>query len=88
MNNLAQTLDAQGELADARKLKEQALEAMVRLLGAKHSDTLTAMTNLSQMLYALEVQGSGCWEINARRSSFKLYRATASIELSNGRIIP
>ena len=53
MNNLAWTLKAQGELAGARKLEERALEAMVRLLGQEHPDTLTAMNNLAQTLKAL-----------------------------------
>jgi Flp pilus assembly protein TadD len=50
MNNLAQTLYAQGDLAGARKLQEQVLEAMARLLGKEHPNTLTSMLNLAQML--------------------------------------
>jgi Tetratricopeptide repeat len=53
MLNLAQTLNAQGEMAGARKLQEQVLEAMVRLLGKEHPYTLTAMNNLAQTLKAL-----------------------------------
>ena len=34
MNNLAQALYAQGDLAGARKLQEQVLEARARLLGS------------------------------------------------------
>ena len=52
MNNLAQTLYAQGDLAGARKLQEQVLEAMTRLLGKEHPNTLTSMLNLAQMLQA------------------------------------
>jgi hypothetical protein len=50
MNNLAQTLKAQGDLAVARKLEEQALEPKVRLLGKEHPDTLMAMNDLAQTL--------------------------------------
>jgi Flp pilus assembly protein TadD len=52
MNNLAQTLYAQGDLAGARKLQEPVLEAMTRLLGKEHPNTLTSMLNLAQMLQA------------------------------------
>jgi Flp pilus assembly protein TadD len=52
MNNLALTLYAQGDLAGARKLQEQVLEAWVRLLGKEHPDTLRAMNNLAGTLYA------------------------------------
>ncbi len=52
MNNLAQTLYAQGDLAGARKLQEQVLEARARLLGKEHPNTLTSMNNLAQTLYA------------------------------------
>jgi hypothetical protein len=52
MLNLAGTLYAQGDLAGARTLQEQVLEAMARLLGQEHPDTLTAMNNLAQTLYA------------------------------------
>jgi hypothetical protein len=38
VNNLAQTLHAQGDLAGARKLQEQVLEARGRLLGKEHPD--------------------------------------------------
>jgi hypothetical protein len=55
MHNLAGTLYAQGEMTGARKLQEQVLEAMVRLLGKEHPNTLTAMNNLAQTLKA---QGS------------------------------
>jgi tetratricopeptide (TPR) repeat protein len=46
MNNLAQTLFAQGELAGARDLQERALEALHRLLGQEHPDTSLAAFNL------------------------------------------
>jgi hypothetical protein len=52
MNNLALTLQVQGDPAGARKLMEQVLEASRRLLGEEHPDTLRAMNNLAQMLQA------------------------------------
>ena len=52
MLNLAWTLKAQGDLAGARKLQEQVLEARARLLGKEHPNTLTSMLNLAQMLQA------------------------------------
>src|ERR1700675_2885962 len=58
MNNLAQTLYAQGDLAGARKLQEQVLEAMTRLLGKEHPNTVTSMLNLAQMLQA---EGDLAW---------------------------
>ncbi|MCP4655318.1 MAG: tetratricopeptide repeat protein, partial [bacterium] len=51
-HNLAETLSAQGDLAGARQLQEQVLEARERLLGADHPDTLTARNNLAATLYA------------------------------------
>ncbi|KAF5427967.1 MAG: Tetratricopeptide (TPR) repeat [Candidatus Methanomarinus sp.] len=52
MNNLAETLWAQGELENARKIHEQVLEIMRRVLGAEHPDTLTSMNNLALTLGA------------------------------------
>ena len=52
MNNLAQTLKAQGDLAKAHELQEQVLEARARLLGKEHPDTLTSMNNLAQTVQA------------------------------------
>ena len=46
MNNLAQTLKAQGELGAARELQEQVLKTSPRVLGAKHSNTTIAAWNL------------------------------------------
>ena len=45
-------LYAQGNLAGARKLQEQALEARAVRLGKEHPDTLRAMNNLAGTLYA------------------------------------
>jgi hypothetical protein len=53
INNLAQTLAAQGDLG-ARELQEQALEASRRLLGNEHSLTSIAAWNLIQT-----AQGAG-----------------------------
>jgi Flp pilus assembly protein TadD len=52
MNNLAQTLYAQGDLAEARKLQEQVFEAMARLLGKEHPNTLMSMLNLAEIVQA------------------------------------
>ena len=54
MNNLAQTLQAQGDLPGARKIQEQVLDASRRVLGGEHPDTLTSMNNLAG---TLEAQG-------------------------------
>jgi Flp pilus assembly protein TadD len=51
MGNLALTLKAQGDMAAARKLEEQVLEARRRVLGEQHPDTLTAMNNLAILLF-------------------------------------
>jgi hypothetical protein len=48
MGNLAQTLYAQGDLTEARKLQERVLEGRSRVLGKEHPDTLRAMKNLAQ----------------------------------------
>ena len=40
MNNLAETLRAQGDLAGARGLQEQVLDLRRRVLGAEHPNTL------------------------------------------------
>ncbi len=41
-----------GDYSGARKLEEQVLEVMARLLGKEHPDTLSSMNNLAQMLKA------------------------------------
>jgi tetratricopeptide (TPR) repeat protein len=50
MNNLASTLQDQGELAEAQSLQEQALAARRRLLGEEHPDTLISMNNLAETI--------------------------------------
>jgi len=52
MNNLAQTLYAQGDLAGARQLQEQVLEDMARFLGKEHPSTLMSMLNLAEIRQA------------------------------------
>ena len=45
--NLAGTLQALGQLGQARTIQEQVLEASSRVLGHDHPDTLTAKGNLA-----------------------------------------
>ena len=52
MNNLADTMRAQGDLAGARKLQEETLRIQSRVLGPEHPDTLTSMNNLAETLRA------------------------------------
>ena len=52
MNNLAVTLQAQGELEKAREIHEKVLEKRRRLLGAEHPDTIASMGNLATTLHA------------------------------------
>ncbi|HEY6898578.1 MAG TPA: toll/interleukin-1 receptor domain-containing protein, partial [Rhodocyclaceae bacterium] len=53
MNNLAHTLQAQGDLAAAHTFQESVLAARRRLLGEEHPDTLASMHNLASTLKAL-----------------------------------
>lgn len=50
--NLARTLQALGQLDQARTMEEQVLEARGRVLGQDHSATIEAMTSLVQTLQA------------------------------------
>ena len=52
MNNLAETLRAQGDLAAARGLQEKVLEVRRRIQGEEHPNTLTSMNNLAETLRA------------------------------------
>ncbi len=52
MNNLAETLRAQGELSGARMLHEGALEIGRRELGVEHPNTLASMGSLGMTLRA------------------------------------
>lgn len=50
MNNLANTLDKQGQLDEAAKMKKEVVEKMRRILGEEHPDTISAMNNLASTL--------------------------------------
>ena len=50
INNLANTLRAQGDLNSARKLQEKALEVSRRILGEEHPTTLAFMNSLANTL--------------------------------------
>jgi tetratricopeptide (TPR) repeat protein len=52
--NLANTLQAWGDLAGARSLFEQVVEAQRRRLGAEHHDTLVTLKNLDATLSRLD----------------------------------
>ncbi|MBI2305846.1 MAG: tetratricopeptide repeat protein [Rhodocyclales bacterium] len=52
INNLASTLQAQGDLAGAQVLQESALAIQRRVLGEEHPDTLTSINNLAGTLQA------------------------------------
>jgi tetratricopeptide (TPR) repeat protein len=52
MNNLAMTLQAQGDFGGAHALQEQVLNIRQRVLGTEHLDTLTSMSNLAMTLQA------------------------------------
>ena len=54
MNDLAETLRNLGDLQGARELREQALAARRRVLGADHPDTLRSMNNLARIQQRLE----------------------------------
>ena len=53
MNNLAATLQAQGDLAGAREIQEQVLEISRRILGKEHPSTSIAAWNLYVTLFKL-----------------------------------
>jgi tetratricopeptide (TPR) repeat protein len=50
MNNLAETLRAQGDLTGAREKQEEVLEITRRILGDEHPGTLASMNNLALTL--------------------------------------
>jgi len=52
MNNLAETLRAEGDLTGAREKQEEVLEIRRRNFGDEHSDTLTSMHDLAATLSA------------------------------------
>ena len=53
INNLANTLFAQGDLAGARKLQEETLTIRRRVLGPEHPHTSVSAWNLFRTLYDL-----------------------------------
>ena len=52
MNNLAESLSAQGDLSRARELQKKVLEISGRILGEEHPKTLRFMNNLAKSLRA------------------------------------
>lgn len=52
LHNLAAALKAHGDLAGARRLEEQVLEARARILGEEHPDTLNTLQNLAGTHFA------------------------------------
>jgi hypothetical protein len=87
MDNLAETLRAQGDLPKARQLQEQVLESRRRQLGADHPDTLTTMNNLA---LTLDAQGDLVTERSLQEQVLEASRRlfdpkhtnTSSIELN------
>lgn len=67
---LAITLRAQGDLAGARVRQDRVLEAMTRVLGAEHPDTLMAANSLANTLRA-----QGDLADKARRRNVGVLRA-------------
>ena len=58
MNNLAETLRAQGDLNGARELQEKVLEIRRRILGEEHPDTSNCEWNLLMILLGLGEQSA------------------------------
>jgi tetratricopeptide (TPR) repeat protein len=52
LNNLADVLQARGDLAAARPLHERALAIKEKVLGPEHPDTATSLNNLAHVLQA------------------------------------
>ncbi|KAK3938682.1 hypothetical protein QBC46DRAFT_355641 [Diplogelasinospora grovesii] len=50
MNNLAETLEAQGKYEEAERIHRQTLELQENLLGSEHPDTLSSIKNLADAL--------------------------------------
>ncbi len=59
MNNLALTLQAQGDLPGRASCRKKTLDIRRRVLGPEHPDTLTSMNNLAVTLYAQGDLGGG-----------------------------
>ncbi|MDP1984472.1 MAG: FxSxx-COOH system tetratricopeptide repeat protein, partial [Sulfuritalea sp.] len=71
MNNLANTLYAQGDLAGALELQKSALATRRRVLGEEHPDTLSSMNNLAGTLHA---QGDLAGALELHRSELATCR--------------
>lgn len=71
INNLAQTLAAQGDLGGARKLHEEVLAGRRRVLGEEHQYTMSSMNNLA---LALEAQGDLVGACGLHKQSLALQR--------------
>jgi len=52
LNNLANVLRAQDDLAEARPLSERALAISEKVLGPEHPDTAISLTNLANLLWS------------------------------------
>jgi tetratricopeptide (TPR) repeat protein len=71
MNNLAETLRAQGDLAGALEMHKSVLATRRRVLGEEHPDTLTSMNNLASTLYA---QGDLAGALELQKSALAIRR--------------
>jgi tetratricopeptide (TPR) repeat protein len=77
MNNLAETLRAQGDLAGARGLQQQVLDLRRRALGMEHPDTLLSMNNLAETVRA---QGDLAGARGLQEQVLELYVRTLGVE--------
>ena len=66
MNSLGATLQSEGRYAEAEKLQREALAIATRVIGPRHPDTLSIMSNLSETLQKEAVHRRG--ESGARYS--------------------
>ncbi|MDB6132634.1 MAG: Kinesin light chain, partial [Verrucomicrobiales bacterium] len=57
LNNLAALLHAKGNHAGAEPLLRRVLEALERVLGPEHPDTITSFNNLAALLESKEAFG-------------------------------
>ena len=61
MNNLAGTIAAQGDLAGARALLDEAIETLHREFGPNDPDALTALANLAALLWQHGDRSEAYW---------------------------
>lgn len=85
MNNLAETLRAQGDLAGARKIQEQVLEITRRILGEEHPDTSLSAWNL---VYTLLQMGNPAEAIDILKRDllWLLQRESSDLEANQQKI--